>query len=64
MLQTMKKAGSRFSLTLDEWTSLGIKRYININVHTKNYFFCLGLVKIIGCDSSATELFDLRKIWP
>lgn len=42
-------AGSRFSLSLDEYTSLNNRRYLNINVHT-NYgtFWNLGMVNING----------------
>lgn len=59
-LQILSKrvnSGERFSITLDEWTSLGNKRYININIHcNESVFFNLGLVRIIGsCDAIETE---------
>lgn len=42
-------AGSRFSLSLDEYTSLNNRRYLNINVHKSGgSFWNLGMVKIDG----------------
>lgn len=35
-------------MTFGEWTSLKNKRYINVNIHRKEEFFNLGLVRIIG----------------
>ena len=43
-----KSMGEKFCLTLDEWTSLQNKRYININIHGKGYFWNLGLFRIRG----------------
>ncbi len=38
-----------FSLTLDEWTSIKNRRYMNINVHTSDTkFWNLGLCRIYG----------------
>lgn len=52
-LEKMKKEGHRFSATLDEWTSIQNKRYININLHYSVSFKCteyinLGMIKIKG----------------
>jgi hypothetical protein len=42
-------SGSRFSLSLDEYTSLNNRRYLNINVHRNDgKFWNLGMVKING----------------
>jgi hypothetical protein len=48
---------NKYSLTLDEWTSCGNKRYFNINIHVNdNQFINLGLVRIKGkCDSYETK---------
>ena len=44
-----KSEGKKFALTLDEWTSLGNRRYLNINVHRKGYLLNNGLVRdIVG----------------
>jgi hypothetical protein len=44
-----------FSLTLDEWTSMRNRRYMNINVHTFDHqTFNLGIIRIIGSMSSET----------
>ena len=47
-LQTSKSKNEKFSLTFDEWTSVQNKRYININIHGKEFFWNLGLVWIRG----------------
>ena len=47
-LRNVKSKGEYFSLTLDEWTSMQNKRYININVHGNGAFWNLGLVRIKG----------------
>ena len=42
-------AGERFSLTLDEWTSVRNRRYMNINLHgTGTDFWNLGLQRVTG----------------
>ena len=43
-----KSNGSKFHLTLCEWTSLQNRRYLNINIHGKEYFWNLGLIRIRG----------------
>ena len=47
-LANLKLEGNKFALTLDEWTSLGNRRYLNINVHGKGYLLNIGLVRIKG----------------
>ena len=43
------KTGKRFSITLDEYTALNNRRYLNINVHaTEGKFWNLGMVRIYG----------------
>lgn len=52
----MKKAGVKFSLTFDEWTSLRNRRYMNVNLHTAigrefqdgSRFKNIGLVRVDG----------------
>ena len=45
----LKKSNcEKFSLTLDEWTSMQNRRYLNINIHGIGYFWNLGLVRIRG----------------
>lgn len=57
----MKKNGKHFSLTLDEWTSIGNKRFMNINVHSLHgLVWNLGLVRIPG-SMPATECVQLLK---
>lgn len=43
-----KLNGKGFSITFDEWTSLRNRRYININLHSENCFWNLGLLRING----------------
>ena len=40
--------GERYSLTFDEWSSLRNRRYMNINIHDRNDFYNLGLVRVFG----------------
>ena len=47
-----KNNGEKFSITLDEWTSMRNRRYLNINIHGIGYFWNLGLVRISGCFSA------------
>lgn len=43
------KMGSRFSLSIDEYSSLRNKRYLNINVHADDRkFWNLGMVAVVG----------------
>ena len=43
----LQKAG-KFSLTFDEWTSVRNRRYMNINVHTSEKFWNVGLLRVKG----------------
>ncbi|UYV60880.1 hypothetical protein LAZ67_1002661 [Cordylochernes scorpioides] len=51
-LQMEKEKGQLFSLTLDEWTSIRSKRYLNINIHSRTKVLNLGLTRISGVFSS------------
>ncbi|UYV63589.1 hypothetical protein LAZ67_2004890 [Cordylochernes scorpioides] len=51
-LQMEKEKGQLFSLTLDEWTSIRSKRYLNINIHSRTKVWNLGLIRISGVFSS------------
>ena len=59
MLIEKLKSNRRFSITLDEWTSMRMKRYVNINLHdAKEKEPCdLELLRIFGSCSA----FDLVK---
>lgn len=52
LLKEMKSQNKRFTMTFDEWTSTRNKRYMNINIHSKDlepvYYKNLGLVRIEG----------------
>ena len=56
------KSNRRFSSTLDEWKSIQMKRYVNINLHDakEKEPYNLGLVRIFG-SCSASDLVDLVK---
>ena len=47
-----KSKGAYFSLTLDKWTSVQNKRYLNINIHGNNSFWNLCLIRVWGRFSS------------
>ena len=48
----MAQSGTRFSITVDEWTSCNSKRYLNVTLHSQEDSYKLGLTSIEGsCDS-------------
>lgn len=47
MLRAEKKKGVRFGLTLDEWTSVGNKRYLTITINTETQNLNLGMYRIL-----------------
>ena len=51
-LVNRRSEGDKFALKLDEWTSLGNRRYLNINIHGRSYFLNLGLMRIKGSFSA------------
>lgn len=55
---------TKFSATLDEWTSLRNRRYLNVNVHSTNgIFFNLGLIRITqSCPAETIEELMLNKL--
>lgn len=47
--------GELFSITMDEWTSLSNKKYMNVNIHsTRGRVWCLGLARVKGSAPSET----------
>ncbi len=62
-LSKRREKGERFSLTLDEYTSLSDKRYASINLHAQDSsYFSLGMVPIRGSlpAEKAVELVSER----
>lgn len=58
-IQVMITNREKFSLTLDEWTSVKMRKYLNINIHAHDgTWFNLGLVRISG-RADAKTLQDL-----
>lgn len=48
-IKVQKSQGSRFAITLDEWTAPGNSRYLNLNIHNQSTFYNLGeLLNIRG----------------
>lgn len=57
MLQQNLKDGERFAISLDEWTSMRNRRYLNVNVHTHRHVsYNLGLVRIVASLTSEALL--------
>lgn len=54
--------GTRYSLTIDESTSVRGRRYMNINVHKNNTHYCLGMIRLVGSINSvvASRLVEER----
>ena len=57
-LQVLLANGIRFSVSLDEYTSIQNIRYMNVNVHSRNNFWNLGMKKING-KMPAEKVLDL-----
>ncbi len=47
-LQEIISDNNKVALTLDEWTSIKFRRYLNINVHFKEKCYNLGIFRIVG----------------
>lgn len=47
-LARIRKDNGKFSVTMDEWTSNKSKRFMNVNVHSEDNFWNLGLHRILG----------------
>ena len=48
--------GEKFTITVDEWTDLVMRRYLNVTLHSANEQIVLGLVPIVeSCTSEKTE---------
>ncbi|KAG5685160.1 hypothetical protein PVAND_014352 [Polypedilum vanderplanki] len=51
-IDSLIQCGKKFSISLDEWTSIGKNKYVNINLHFRNdekmQYIKTGLVKING----------------
>ena len=47
-LQFLLANGKRMSVSLDEYTSIQNKRYMNVNIHSINNFWNLGMKRIYG----------------
>lgn len=59
MKQAKAKVGL-FSISMDEWTSMKNKRYMNIIVHSHHQMWNLGLVRIFGKTSHALATLDIQ----
>lgn len=61
-IKEVKKSGGKFSLTVDEWTSVSNKRYLNINIHASDKkFWNMGLTQIQGSLTSVVCLQLISK---
>lgn len=56
----MKEGGTKFSVTLDEWTSAANRRYMNVNLHHSTGFWNLGLKRVKGSFSAELCLSLLK----
>ena len=54
-------SNTRFSITLDEYTSIRSQKYMNINIHYENEFISLGLIRMFGSCDAAKMLQLLEK---
>ena len=58
LLQNKLNQNNRYSITLDEWASISMRRFVNINLYANGKKFNLGLVRIFGT-CSASDLILL-----
>lgn len=61
-----KQKSFRYSLTFDEWSSTRNRRYLNLNVHTKDDFWNLGITRIHGslpAEKCVTLVEDKLKVF-
>ncbi len=54
----IKKEQKKFAITLDEYTSLRNRRYLNITLHCKDAFWDLGMIRIQG-KCTADKILDM-----
>lgn len=47
-LKHLKSDDTKFSITCDEWSSLRSRRYLNVNVHSHDFTWNLGLIRAHG----------------
>ena len=51
-IETELQCNTRFSVTLDEYTAVRCRRYMNVNIHSRNDHINLGLIRMLGsCDA-------------
>lgn len=52
-LRLKNNNGQKFNLTVDEWTTMDNRRYLNLNIHTKSdakvLLWNIGLIRVTGC---------------
>lgn len=61
LLMAEKKRGVRFSITIDEWTSVGNARYLTITIHTLTGFHNLGMLRILSTLDAKSLLQSVTK---
>lgn len=52
------QGGSRFSISMDEYTSINNRRYFNLNVHSLTKLWNLGMIRIFG-SLAAEKIVDM-----
>lgn len=63
-LDSTLKIGGRFSITVDEWTDIAMRRYLNISLQTSDKQTVLGLVPIVECcTSEKTEELVFQRLY-
>ena len=60
-IEAMIQCGKRFSASLDEYTSIKNRRLASVNLHSKDKYYSLGLVRIDGSLSAACATELLRE---
>ena len=59
-IETKLQSNTRFSITLDEYSSIRSRKYMNVNIHYENEIISLGLIRMFG-SSNAAKMLQLQE---
>ena len=60
-IEAKLQSNTRFSITLDEYTSIHSRKCMNVNIHFENKFINLGLIRMFASCNAAKMLQLLEK---
>ena len=60
-IEAKLQSNTRFSITLEEYTSIRSRKYMNVDIHYENEFISFGLIRMFGSCDAAKMLQLLKK---